>query len=95
MTGVQTCALPILYAKQEEIVIPGSVKVIGENAFSKEYRLYTGYRIKSVVLGNSVELIEDYAFCFNTNIKVHIKNKNIKISGTAFDNCGDYELIMG
>ena len=84
-----------VYGKQEEIVIPGSVKVIGENAFSREYRLYTGYGIKSVVLGNSVELIEDYAFYLNTNIKVYIKNTNIKISDTAFDSCGDYELITG
>lgn len=83
------------YGKYEEITVPGNVKIIGKNAFSRHYTsLCTDYPLKSVILGNNVELIEDYAFYLNPDIKVYIKNKNIKISDTAFKDCATCEFSI-
>lgn len=75
---------------KKEVIVPDSVKTIGKSAFGAGSK----YGLSSVVLGNNVELIEDYAFSFNKKIKVYIKSKNIKISDKAFSNCDTYELII-
>ena len=72
---------------KDEIAIPDSVKVIGKNVFSS-------VSAKSFIISENVEMIEDYAFSDNDEIKLYIKSKKIKISDKAFKNCKSYSFIV-
>ncbi len=71
-----------------DVVIPNDVKIIGESAFS-------GMNITSVIMPDSVEEIERYAFMKCSSLKkVILSDRIYKIAVCAFSDCTSLEEVM-
>jgi len=71
-----------------EIIIPSSVKSIGQRAFCES-------GVTAVTLGSGVTEVEDYAFCGCNSLKTVTIGKNVtSISSKAFEDCGYLTAIQ-
>jgi hypothetical protein len=75
--------------------IPGSVKIIAKDAIKLLNPYYDSYKIKTVNLGNSVEIIDDFAFSGLDLDDLTIPNSVKFIGKGAFTNGGINDLTLG
>ena len=88
VTEIGNCAYEVAYCGIKSVVIPPSVKRIGERAFAYCERL------QEIIIPAGVEIIDKEAFgdCHSLK-KVHISETVKFIGAGAFDDCGDIEEI--
>ena len=76
-----------------KLQLPNNVKIIGENAFNTSKEVTNEkFSVKSIVLCDGLEKIEDYAFDYD-GLEVYCGNQSLSISEKAFWNCENYEII--
>ncbi len=88
VTEIGNCAYEVAYCGIKSVVIPPSVKRIGERAFAYCEQL------QEIIIPAGVEIIDKEAFgdCHSLK-KVHISETVKFIGAGAFDDCGDIEEI--
>ncbi len=76
----------------EEITIPSQVKLLGENAFSKDYD--RAMKIKTINVPSNIQAIEPYAFSFTNASKITIAQGVGGIKTDAFSDCDAKEFYF-